>query len=351
MGKRPILILAQRAGRISEALRDGLIECGEDVELEVYDEKVFSTRKTLVDRLMHRILDPGYQNDLEFSFNDAILRRSGKLKQGFYRAVILMKGNYLHYECRNILTKIKAPIIVWAYDSVCRAPMQVDAMSIADHIYCLEDGDVRDYLGRSSWLPLGYNSMIFDRKEKPKDIDVFMSGAIGPLYKRRRDFLTRLGCSRIAKSRKCVFVGTTGFKLKDLLVNVGNISWAATHLPAEELADYQARAKICVNIHQDDGLRPVNLSFFSIPGSGSCQLAEKKAHLKLCLNPGKEYEEFADDEYLEKIEMLLQDDKLRMYITDQGYKRVRENYTMACRAEQIMRKIGELEAAHNLAGF
>ena len=340
---RKIHILAQEAGGIPEALRKGFEDCGVPATLCVYDERVFR-RRSIPDRLAHRLKDPGYQDDIRRYFNEAVLDLRRTVEAGECRAVVIMKGNYLEQPGRYVLARMKIPLIQWTYDSLSRSPMQLDVMSLADHVYCLDGADTREYCGRDGWLPLGYNDHLFKKGAGDKDIDVLVSGSIGVLYRRRRELILKLGRSGIAREYNCVFIGTTGFRLKDCFINPGNLTWAAKRVPPKILGEYQARAKICVNIHQDDGTWPVNLSFFSIPGSASCQLLENRPYFRNFMSPGKDYEEFDEESYLEKIRFLLEDDERRERITENGYLLSAGGHTMKARAGLILKKIEELEA-------
>ena len=340
--KMPVLIMALRTGAISEVLLKGFLNCGANAKLINYDEQVFKNT-SIYHSIKRRIYDRGCEKQIEACFNNILSALKGEISGGEYRAIVIMKGHYLSRENRSYLSKIDIPLIVWTYDSISRAPMQVDVTTIADHIFCLDGGDARKFGKKASWLPLGYNDQLFRPSDDNKDIDVMISGAIGRLYNRRREFLVKLGQSYIAKNHKCIFIGTTGHKWNDSLIRLGSIEWIAKRVDAQLLGSYQARSKVCVNIHQDDGKWPVNLSFFSIPGSVSCQLAENKEYLKNFMEPGIDYEEFLDNEYLSKLEMLLKDDERRNKMAEQGYLKSKKYHTMSSRAREILRKISELE--------
>jgi len=336
--KKPICIIAQEAGGIPVALMEGFKHLGVKADLFIYNKQLL-VGTTLINRLCHRIADPGYQKDIECLFNKAISDLKDKLRADEYSAMVIMKGQHLTQENRFFLSKLQIPLIVWTYDSLSRAMAQLDVMSIADHIYCLDGGDAREYKGRSTWLPLGYNDEYFNKSDCTKDIDVLISGSIAGYYKKRKECIEKLGKSAISKKYNCVFIGTTGFRMKDMFVKTGNINWIEKRVSPKMLGEYQSRAKICINIHQDDGIWPVNLSFFSIPGSGSCQLAERKNYLCNFMEPEIEYEEFSDYDYLKKIELLMLDEERRVRITERGYLRSKTEHTMQARAREILKKI------------
>jgi hypothetical protein len=330
-----ILILAQEAGGIPNALERGFQKCGESAELYVYNENLCA--KGIFDRITHRLCDPGYQKDIMTLFNNTLHGLKNKILSDAYQAIIIMRGNYLDKDNENLLSAAKIPVIQWTYDSLCRAPMQRDVMKLADYVFYVDKEDTKETeKGKSEWLPLGYDDQVYIPSEK-KDIDVFMSGSIGPLYTKRKKFLEILGCSQTADNYNCAFIGSTGFRLSDSFVRAGKVEWIEKMVSPEVLAHYQARAKVCINIHQDDGKFSVNPSFFSIPGSRSCQLAENKQHLAEFLVPSKEFQEFdGDGDFIEKLQMLLENEENREKVSYQGFLKVKNHHTMVSRAKRII---------------
>ncbi|HNQ77827.1 MAG TPA: glycosyltransferase [Acidobacteriota bacterium] len=235
------------------------------------------------------------------------------------------------------------PLISWLYDPMDSCPMQREVASLADHVLCADGKDLALYRGKSSWCPLGYDDDVYGIKDVEKDIDLLISGSIGYFYRKRRAALEILGSSPEAKKLKCVFIGSTGSSFWDMRVRTGAFSWAAKRLQPQELAMYQSRAKICVNVHRDDCDKMVNPSFFSIPGSGSCQLAERRDHFGNFLSPGEDFIDFCGkDELLEKVFNLLENDELRNHLTRNGYCKVKERHTMKERALRVEKIISEI---------
>ncbi|MCX7830407.1 MAG: glycosyltransferase, partial [Acidobacteria bacterium] len=264
--------------------------------------------------------------------------------------ILFMKGNELTKDNNNVLRKRNAPLLVYLYDPLKECQIQKSGCEIADFIICVDKRDLENYKNKSIWLPLGYDDNVYyPSAEAEKDIDILISGSIGDKYAKRKRIIQTIGKSIISKKNRIFFIGSTGSSMKDYATNLGNITWVAKRVPYIILAEYQRRAKICINIHRDDSEFIVNPSFFSIPGSGSCQIAEKRKSLSEILTPNEDYIEFEEEnELIEKIDELLRDNEKRLFLAQNGLKKVKENHTLKKRAEKILEIVQYLKKEQNL---
>ena len=342
--KKLVFILAQEAGGIPTGLKNGFVRLGFEAHLNVYNSPLIKNRSSLAKRFWNRIKDPGQQRSLLTLFNRSLEEGVGKIAGEECGALIIMRGNYLSERNRSLLESRKGlPLISWLYDPMGSCPMQKEVALLADHVLCADGKDLALYPGKSSWCPLGYDDDVYGMKSVEKDIDLLISGSIGYCYRRRRTALEIIGMLPAAKKMKCVFIGSTGSSFGDMKVRTGAFSWVAKRLQPQELALYQSRAKICVNVHRDDCDKMVNPSFFSIPGSGSCQLVERREHFNNFLSPGEDFIDFSGkDELLEKVFTLLENEELRNNVTRNGYGKVKEKHTMKERASMVEKILSEI---------
>jgi len=337
-------VLAHEAGGIPEGLRKGFLNAGSSCDLCVYNREVFKPH-TLWSRAYHKFFDPGYQEDIRKLFNKYLKIYAEAIKERRYSSILVMRGNFLDKASKKLLSERTVPLIAWLYDPLSSTPLQEEVSKMADFVYCVWKSDCAVFPGHSEWLPLGYDDEIYKPSGNTKDIDILLSGSINSTYRKRRHVLEFLGRSGLSRKFRCVFVGSTGSSLKDFSVSIGNFDWLAKRVPPMELANLQSRARVCVNVHRDDSVDAINPSFFSIPGSGSCQLAEKKEHFREFLMPGEDYEEFdGEDELIGKLEILLNDEKKRVDIAMSGYEKARRNHSLKVRALKLLSKMAELEA-------
>jgi len=343
--KKPICIIAQEAGGIPKGLKEGFEKSGCPVKLIIYNESLIDIKRSMVSRLWHRMSDPGYQRELKGAFNNCFEINMKDLIDGLYDALIVMRGNYLSKNNRLMIENyIKAPLVTWLYDPIDSCPIQREIAELADYVICAEERDLAHYGEKSLWLPLGYNDNLYKMRDCERDIDVLISGSINHCYRKRRKVLELIGNSKIADKKRCVFIGSTGYSWSDMNVKIGNIFWAAKRVTPEALAEYQSRAKICINIHRDDCDKMINPSFFSIPGSGSCQIAEEKGHFRKFLVPGVEYMEYIDEkDMINVIEELLGDERKRNEISRHGHDKVKKEFTLEAQACKLKKIIDELK--------
>lgn len=343
---KPILIIAQEAGGIPFGLKKGFENLGFICLLETYDETIFSNKHSLIERIYHRIADPGYQKEIKLLFNKTVEKYGQEISDGGFSFVLIMRGNEIEEKNLNTLNRRKCNLFTYLYDPLTDSTIQKQCADISDFIFCADKKDCSLYKNNSCWLPLGYDDEVYFPSTEEKDIDIFISGSISNRYFKRREIVEKIGKSSIAKNKKIFFIGSTGFSLTDLKVNVGKINWIAKRVSHFEIANYQRRAKICVNIHRDDSDSIVNPSFFSIPGSGSCQIAEKRDSLKYFMTPEKEYVEFENFEQLIiLLEKLLEDEEKRNLISLNSFQKVKREHTLLCRAKYIIQKWREINNA------
>jgi spore maturation protein CgeB len=208
----------------------------------------------------------------------------------------------------------------------------------------MDRGDLPPGDPRSMWLPLGYDDALYHPTDASRDIDILFIGQIGKLYSRRQAYLQRLSRSPLTRNWRVAFIGTTGTRLFDRGVRLGSgLEWVAKRLPEAEFARYIARSRICVNILQDDGIEPVNPTFFAIPATGACQVTERRAHLSSWLKPGVEYVDFERDHFLETLEALLGDSARCAMVSDRGQQAVVGRHTYVHRIRTILERLN-LEA-------
>ena len=254
--------------------------------------------------------------------------------------VLILKGDYLDDDNYKSLKNIDVPVIYWAYDSLERYPSLAKIMQISNHKLFIDGGDVLDE--SSFWFPMGFDEHVFKPVDNEKCIDVlFIGQLIQPLYSKRLEFLIKLSESDLAHRYKCAFVGTLGSRKEDIkLEKILNLHFLG-RVSIDQYAKYIANSKICINIHQSDGRKAINPSFFAIPGCRTCQIAENHSFLTEWLKPGKDYVAFKDDEFLDVIQHVLEHRSYQDEIAHHGYMTVLQNHTFTKRIEKIFSIIND----------
>jgi hypothetical protein len=241
--------------------------------------------------------------------------------------LLVLKGARLHPRAERFLAALPCPLALWTFDSLGRVPGQEALARYAAHAFYMDGGDIHG--DRATWLPLGYDERIHHPTPEPKEFDLLFVGRLGTQYRRRR-----VG-----------FVGSTGSRAGDAHLDLHpGMRHVAPHLAPGGVASCIAKSSGCVNNHQDDGGRPVNPTFFAIPGSGACQVAEDAPHLARWLEPGKQFISASLDTFIPTLESLLDQPGRIAATAEAGRREARERHTYALRARQIMTTLGIVPA-------
>lgn len=235
-----------------------------------------------------------------------------------------------------MLKEIPCRFGVWTVDSVSRFPGQGELARLADWTFYMDGGDVQPHT--SSWLPLGYDQDTYLPSADSKLHDVLIIGNMRPPeYATRRRILTVLGTSALARTYRFAFAGTTGSRAGDAKLKTSLSVDFLGRLSIEKYAEVIARSHIVVNIHQDDGIQPVNPTFFAIPGSGVCQLSDRRDYLDHWLTRNRHYIATDPQNVLETIgDLLPKIHNGERFCTD-GMIEAQRNHTMIDRVRHIIR--------------
>lgn len=277
------------------------------------------------------------------SFNKELIKQlTHKIQVEKPDFILFVKGNKLNKTTEKLIAEIKVPIILWTLDSVSRFPTQMSLGNFAKHIFVQDGVDVLNE--KFTWLPLGFDPRPYVPIDfNNKSLDVLMIGNIDlPNYKSRNDFVHKYLESELVKKYRCGFSGPIA-KYPDLSMKMGAIpNFVFTNrLSAKKYAEVISSAKICINIHQDDGDMPVNPSFFAISGAKVCQVAQDRAYLHQWLRPGVDYIETKTDSFLETVQSLLENIELMKTISENGYIESQNRHTFEARVKQIIDKAFE----------
>jgi hypothetical protein len=259
--------------------------------------------------------------------------------------LVILKGDWPDAECASELRRLPIPVASWIYDSASRCPWHLELGRLSSCTYYVDGFDVRSWGSNSAWLPVGFDHSRGPATPVEKDIDVLLVGTVGALYTRRRRALLDLQGLERGHLARSVFVGSTGSIGGNMLLALrlkagGGPQWLSRRLPFAQLLATVARAKVCVNVHQDDGVEPVNPLFFAVPGCRTCMVAEARPHLRQWLQPSVEYVEFDDSDLTSVVRRVLEDDAWRAAVEEHGFDVVTRKHTMKERVGVIIEEVG-----------
>ena len=321
-----VVILGPETGNIPQSVAVAFSQKGWETKLFTFAPP---RRQHLYQIAIDRLHDPHCRKAMVRSFNDLlreqVLPYLCEWKPDF---LLILKGDCLDANNLDYLIRCNLPVITWTLDSLSRAPYQKLLGEISRHIFYIDGGDVSANDKNASWLPLGFDDAIYrPRCEISKELDILLIGKLGYRYRRREQFLRQLHKSPLVRRTNCGLIGSTGkvsgnffLYLNHSLRKKLGVAWLSKRVPVEQLARQIARAKVCINVHQDDGSMPINPMFFAIPATTTCQVAEQKPHFHQWLEPGKDYAEFKDEDFLDVLSELLANDKKRATMSQNGYE-------------------------------
>lgn len=336
-----VVILAPPCGDIEQSVARAFRVLGWGANVITYGD---IRPRHFIERTNLSLSPESRQNAIQQDFNAVIKAQLLPLAEEVKPSIILvLKGHRLDEKSTIIIKKLGVPIITWAYDSLSRCLEMSDIISISTHTFYIDGGDVPEGVDNATWLPLGYDETIF--KADPDmypEYDVLFVGTLGKCYSRRRHFLKLLSNSRLVHDWKVAFIGTTGKRINDWRLNLNPlINWIGKRVSIEELAFYASKAKICINIHQDDGIKPINPMFFALPATGACQFVENKAYFSNWMKTG-EYVSFDDDNFLETLYSVLTNENLRVNTAKSGMDCAIEKHTYVERVRCMCSILGRI---------
>jgi hypothetical protein len=238
----------------------------------------------------------------EVSFNKILIKvHKYNLKHNL-DIILIIKGHTLTRRTEEILRTINVKKIQWTIDTIERWPGQASLLPYMDKVFFQDGSDVRLHRN-GKWLPLGFDESLF-KYNTDKEIDILMIGNVKlPFYSKRRECFVRLAFLA-SEGYKVCFAGST---LDKTLLSVfkSNGVKILGRQKFKTYADIISRAKICVNIHQDDGGEAINPMFFAIPATGGIEMTDDYDYLKTWLKPSQHYFPTTPDTISEDILALL----------------------------------------------
>jgi Glycosyl transferases group 1 len=292
---------------------------------------------------LRKLADPMVERKLLAAEYNRIIRNElvPALRDNPPDLLLVMKGHRIDRDNYEAIRASGVPIFLWFYDSQERFSHQGDLVPIARKIYVIDQHDVED--SRYVWLPLGYDEQIFLPSDANPSIDILFIGKLEPrYYSTRRRYLLDLANSDLTQRYRVASIGTTGSRLRDKMLGIKPpFQWLAPRMQPHLYAARIASAKIVVNIHQNDGGKPVNPMFFGVAGCRVCQVLDQRDYLSEWMTPNEHFVPVNPKSYLSTLEDLLQDEKRQKHVAMGGY-RASLSHTFLERIKRLVSDFNEL---------
>lgn len=308
--------------------------------LEELDYNVIDYSYGIIDKssLLKRILTA--KNELyayakqAVTFNKLIADVIKEVENKQVDIIFFFKGQEINNSLIKKLKDLKVPIIYWSTDSLCRVS-NFNCHLIADINFLQDGGDCKKK--NDTWLPLGIDVENFYQENNKKYDVTFIGRSKGSKYKIRKNYLHYLVNSKLPKYYNVKVISNFNPIIKKKLQYFNrNVSFLGSQ-PYNIFAKYIRESKIVINIHQDDGIMPINPLFFSIPFSKTIQIVDNRNY----------YQEWLSDNFFiqSKPQELIQKIKYCLDNYDILCNNITENYnelnkhTMIERFRYILEKV------------
>lgn len=331
-----VIIVAQGRSIQGTAIERAFRRLGWQTRLVQYG---YVTEWTLWQRLFNRASRSYGAWYLARAFNDSLRREVLPGLDAGADLILFVKGEALAADVRAALARVDVPVVLWTLDSVSRFPAQMSVAPLATRTFVIDGGDVS---GEGiTWLPIGFDDELYRPGRGEPELDVLFAGNLNePYYSGRRAALCELAQSSLPARFACGYVGSTGNRRQDRRLLRGQpLRWFGRVSP-EAYGQLIARARIVVNIHQDDGSQPINPLFFGIPGARVCQVAESRPYLAGWLSRGDDYVAFPPGEMVPTVEHLLVHESERARVAAHGYRSAHAAHTFVQRVRSILDRVG-----------
>ena len=223
---------------------------------------------------------------------EAARARNRRRRQTYYAAafdainpdvVFVLNGEILSADTLDYFRR-RARVALWCFDSVKHIHAAREHIGHVDLFYCYDRGDIEFYAARGQqalFLPQAADTAVYHPLEGvQKDIDILF---VGDLYHsaRRRQYIAEVIEAFPNKKIKVAGIYKPWYKnpLKALFRERRDI-YTNRNLPPEEVNGLYNRARVVLNIHNEQQSDGANPKVFEICASGAYQVCDANPYIR-----------------------------------------------------------------------
>lgn len=226
--------------------------------------------------------------------------------------IMVVNGDMLTEQCARAL-KHSAPMAVWLFDSIRKYPECATVVGIADHVFCYERDDIpyiETKFGRvARFLPQAVDERLYYKMEGvDKDLDIVFAGDVWQSAKRQRVLEAVVGrfggdC-RVKIWGRATLFSKTPLRYLRMKLSGANV-WMNRDASAETLNRDYNRARVVLNVHNEQQRDGANPKVYEIAATGAYQLCDRNPYIETLFKNGEIglYDDV--DDLLSKIENAL----------------------------------------------
>lgn len=225
--------------------------------------------------------------------------------------VFVVNGDMITESCVRRLKEV-APLALWLFDSIKKYPACESVVRVADHVFCYERQDIpyikEHYDREATFLPQAVDETLYYKVDAEKNLDIVFAGDIWQSSKRWRivqEVVRHFGkrCS-IRIWGRAALLSKTPIRYLRLKLQHPRI-WKNRNATAEQLNDDYNRARVVLNIHNEQQTDGANPKVYEIAATGSYQLCDRNPYIETHFPNGEVgfYDDVTD--LMDKIEVAL----------------------------------------------
>ncbi len=285
-------------------------------------------------------------------FKEQYRARNRLFRQEHYRrvfdaacpdVVFILNGEILLADTLDYF-RSRAKVALWCFDSVKHIPVITGHISHVDRFYCYDRGDVEFYAGRGEkafFLPQAADTAIYRPLEGvARDIDILF---VGDLYHspRRREYIAQVIKAFPQCRIKVAGIYKPWYKgpLKALLRERRDI-YTNRNIPPQRVNALYNRARVVLNIHNEQQSDGANPKVFEICCAGAYQVCDENPFIRSLFPEGEVGLYGSAEELLARIREALDGDMSRK--AEAARCRILSEHTFSARMATVIKDLETL---------
>lgn len=250
--------------------------------------------------------------------------------------VFVMNGEMVEASTLELFGKTSKTAI-WFFDTLKRLPGSESLAAACNAVFCYDREDAENLKGRgipAEFLPQACDTSVYRPLALQKDIDILFIGNLYGSPKRKNTMLSII--EGFPKARTIVY-GLYDPWYKGLckwLKRPYKQIFKNRNLPPLEVNRMYNRAKVVLNIHQEQQTDGANPRFFEICGSGAYQICDANPYLKATLPEGSVGLYSTSEELFSLIDSALKEDKSAQ--AGAARQAVLDGHSFICRMRKVV---------------
>jgi len=328
-----VLIIGPNFYNFCTAVAGGFKTHGWEVCVEKYDNPIHPYTTSMKWRYKFACDKPKMRDKSLARYQAYIIERFNDVRPDL---VFLLNGDWITTQTIDLFGQTTV-VACWLFDRLYNLPNSIDHINHINHMFCYDQEDVLllAQTGKKvSFLPQACDTTIYVPQYKIKDIDILF---VGNLYnsQRRQEYIESIVAAFPNKKIRVIGEYKPWYKnpLKCLFRKNKSI-FTNRNIPEMDVNYFYNRAKVVLNIHNEQQKEGANPKVFEICGSGAYQICDANTYIKSIFSDGQVGLYQTKKELITLIDNALKCDKSKD--AQRAYQIVISKHTFNKRIEQML---------------